>query len=260
MNGGAAISDGAGFYRESALICHARISLAMVLAAALAAPVCAMASDDEPAEQQLVSATGDLNGDGIADLVVAEAPEGGSGVHRLVVLLGRADGSFARIPSQYSVGEARSIVVGDFDGDGRLDVIVGDAGGRLVEFIGDGKGNLKSRGSVAAAGDVVSMATGHFTKSGNLDLVVSDLQSNAAVIFLGDGKGGFQRAWSFQLPRKGRKFSIATADVNRDGIADLLIATDEDEDYQVMLGHDNGTFTYAPELSHVRDPNSYCPS
>jgi hypothetical protein len=28
----------------------------------------------------------------------------------------------------------------------------------------------------------------------------------------------------------------------------------------VMLGNGNGTFTYAPALSHLRDPNSYCPT
>lgn len=53
---------------------------------------------------------------------------------------------------------------------------------------------------------------------------------------------------------------IATGDFNRDGIADLVITSEADNNYEVMPGNGNGTFTYAPELSHIRDPNSYCPS
>ena len=35
---------------------------------------------------------------------------------------------------------------------------------------------------------------------------------------------------------------------------------DDNADYEVMLGNGNGTFTYAPQLSHLRDPYTYCPS
>ncbi len=220
------------------------------------------AGADAPDERVPVVATGDFNHDGIADLVEA-APAGDDdhGPHLLTVLLGRPDGTFVRLASPIPIGaEPRALVAGDFNGDGNLDVIVGDENGALTEFLGDGKGGLQAAGNVATVGSVVSMAMGRFSHDGKLDLVVSDYGSNAAVILLGDGKGSFRRAWSFQLPRKGREFSIAAADVNGDGIADLLIASDDDEDYEVMLGHDNGTFTYAPELSHVRDPNSYCPS
>jgi VCBS repeat protein len=62
------------------------------------------------------------------------------------------------------------------------------------------------------------------------------------------------------LPRRGTEFHVATADFNGDGIADLVITNEDDNNYEVMLGNGNGTFTYAPELSHLKDPYSYCPS
>lgn len=217
---------------------------------------------DIPDEPSVVIGTGDFNRDGIADMVVATSPDGKeSGHHFLTVLLGRSDGSFRSVASYNLAGsDPRALVVGDFNGDGNSDVIVGDGHGMVQEFLGDGKGNLADVGKIATLGSVASIAVGHFTHDGKLDLVVSDFDSNSAVILLGAGDGSFRRTWSFQLPRKGRQFHVATADFNKDGIDDLVITSDDDDNYEVMLGTGNGTFTYAPELSHLRDPNSYCPS
>jgi len=137
---------------------------------------------------------------------------------------------------------------------------VGDAGGALLEFLGDGRGNMTAAGNVAALGSVASIASGDFNRDGKLDLVISDFRSNSAAILLGAGDGSFRLTWSFELPRRGSEFRIATADFNNDGIADLVITSEDESNYEVMLGNGNGTFAYAPELSHLRDPYSYCPS
>jgi FG-GAP-like repeat len=239
----------------------ARFSVCVIVMALLAAPAWS-AGTDIPDEPQLVTGTGDFNRDGIADLVKVTSQDGdNSGRHFLTVLLGRADGTFAAVASQSPIGaDPRALVVGDFNGDGNPDVIVGDADGALMEFLGDGRGGMIYAGNIATLGSVASIAVGRFTHSGNLDLAVSDFRSNSGVILLGAGNGSFQLAWSFQLPRMGQEFHIATADFNQDGIADLAIANDDDDNYEVMLGNGNGTFTYAPAFSHIRDPNSYCPS
>jgi hypothetical protein len=151
-------------------------------------------------------------------------------------------------------------VVGDFNGDGNPDLIVGDGDGALMELIGDGKGNLVSAGEIAHLGSVVSIAKSDFNHDGIPDLAVSDFRANSVTILLGAGNGSFRPSWSFPLPMRGTIFHLAAADFNGDGIPDLAITNDDEDTFEVMLGNGNGTFTYAPALSNVKDPNSYCPT
>jgi hypothetical protein len=248
--------------------------LALVAGTAQAAPAhlvlthAALAALPNPAWQEpseepsAIIGTGDFNRDGIADVVEAISADGKtSGQHFLTVLLGKAGGGFKGVDSHNPIGsDPAALVVGDFNGDGKPDVIVGGRDGALLEFLGDGKGNLAGAGTIAHVGSVASLAIGRFTHERSLDLIVSDFASNSAVVLLGAGNGSFRYTWSFPLPRAGTQFHLSIADFNKDGIADVVISTETDENYEVMLGTGTGTFTYAPELSHLRDPYSYCPS
>jgi len=233
-----------------------------VLFGAVLAPLSVQASvlppineDPDSGKAAHLVATGDFNRDGIADIISA-------GPHVLSILLGKKDGTFQLAGSHRLNGEEpRALVVRDFNGDGNLDVIVGDEGGAIAEFAGNGKGELSAIGDVARVDSVVSIAAGAFTQDHKLDLIVSDQNSNSAIVLLGAGDGTFRQTWSFELPRKGKEYRLAAVDFNGDGIADIVITSDDDEgNYEVMLGMGNGTFTYAPQLSHLKDPNSYCPT
>jgi hypothetical protein len=239
---------------------------AVVTLASFSAPTArawAAGSDvDAPDETAPLIAVGDFNRDGIVDIAEAASPEGNSsGLGILTVSLGQADGSFRPMVSHLALGHApRSIAVGDFNGDGIPDVIVGDDDGALTLFLGDGTGNLVPAGDIARLDSAVSIAVADFNHDGIPDIAVSDWRSSTVVVLLGEGNGSFRRAWSFPLSMRGKVAHISTADFNKDGIPDLVVVYDDDAGatFEVMLGNGNGTFTDAPELSFARNPNAHC--
>jgi len=219
-----------------------------------------IASDDDDSDEAApLIVTADFNHDGIADLARVTSPEGdSSGMRSLTVSLGLPGGAFKEEESSLKLGrDPQAIIVGDFNGDGNPDLIVGDADGSLMEFLGDGKGNLVPAGGIAHFSSVVSIAIGDFNHDGVLDLAVSDSRANTVTILIGEGKGAFRQGWSFRLPMQGRAYHLAAADFNGDGFPDLIVA-DDDDSFQVMLGNGNGTFTYEPTLSQLKDPNAHC--
>jgi len=230
--------------------------------------------------------TADFNSDGRLDAAVATD----DGVD---VLLGRGDGSFA--PAVHSIGgaqipgEGNPLVQADFDGDGRIDLLVpgmalfkgrgdgtfdppvqaiffsgfalaagdlnGDdapdlavlnadgAGPHLCVLFNSGTGQFGALDCYGAATAPTSLAIADFNGDGHNDIAVTD-GSNVA-IRLGSGGGSFAAPISY--PNTGH--GIATADLNRDGILDLLTVFSVEQginSYQgfvhVMLGSGLGSF------------------
>jgi len=218
--------------------------------------------DDIDQASQALIATADFNRDGIADFARLLQLNGDhSGPSVLQVSLGRRDGSFAGAVNQtLSLPKPRSIATGDFNGDGNPDLLIGDADGALIELLGDGRGNLRAAGEILHLGSAVSLTVGDFNRDGIPDVAVSDFKANAVTILLGSGGGSFRPGWSFPLPQRGTTYYLAAADFNNDQLPDLVITAGNDGTFVVMLGNGNGTFTYAPNLSNIRDPYSYCPT
>jgi hypothetical protein len=236
------------------------IALALVLVVAAAFPANLRADTDEP--NQTLIATADFNRDGIADVAkIIQADGDRSGASILEILIGQEDGRFrSGVNRALTLSNPRSIATGDFNGDGNPDLLIGDRDGTVIELLGDGKGNLKFAGEIAHVGSAVSIAVGDFNRDGIPDVAVSDFHENTVIILLGSGGGSFQTGWSFALPQRGTIYYLAAADFNGDGVSDLAITSGEEGTFVVMLGNGNGTFTYAPNLSNIRDPQSYCPT
>jgi len=107
----------------------------------------------------------DFNGDGKQDLAGVNAGNAGAGDDGSVsILLGNDDGTFQSASNIPAGKNPVSIAVGDFNGDGRPDLAVGDAGdgGSISILLGNGDGTFERAESVGLEGAAFSLAVGDF--------------------------------------------------------------------------------------------------
>ena len=222
--------------------------------------------------ESLAAMVGDFNHDGIPDLVVlnscATSPCTSGSVS---VLLGNGDGTF-QAPLNSSAGGYQSIgiAMGDFNGDHIPDLAIANncadsrcaSGGTVTVLIGKGDGTFKPPVSYASAGQgALSIAVGDFNRDGIPDVaVVNDCatagcSSGGSVgILLGNGDGTFKPAVTYPSGGQGA-YSLASADFNNDGVADLAVVNNcanstcsNGGTVGVLLGNGDGTFQ-APIVS-----------
>jgi hypothetical protein len=249
--------------RSSASVCALTILWTALLAVVSLVPLLAHA-DDEDDTAPRVTLSFDFNHDGLPDIAEAVVPANrASGAAVLSISLGRSGGGFQPMATMpLSGSRPRSLVAGDFSGDGHPDLIVGDADGGISLFLGNGTGSFTAAGEITRVGSIASMVAADFNHDGRLDLAVSDPASSAVTILLGSGNranGYFEREWSFPNRLAGTRPHLSAADYDGDHNADLAVVYTGDQDtYDVMLGDGKGHFVKSTALSRVLDPNAYC--
>jgi uncharacterized protein (TIGR03437 family) len=130
-----------------------------------------------------------------------------------------------------------SVVVGDFNNDGKLDLAVGSSGGVSV-LLGNGDGTFQQPLSVALPlGPNLTIGSRHlvvadFNRDGKLDLG----EGNSAVLLLGRGDGTFQAPIGYGVPGP-----LAAGDLNGDGKPDLAV-THSAGAVSILLGNGDGAF------------------
>lgn len=162
------------------------------------------------------------------------------------MLLGNGDGSFQApvFYPQNTVGSGYpSIVVADFNRDGKLDFSVTTGNDTLAVLLGNGDGTFGAPFYVYDD-SAQMLLVADFSGDGKLDIAagVANTSTSGTALLFGNGDGTFQAA---VFPSSLNDFSAQfTADLNNDGQPDLVASFNG-----VALGNGDGTFTALPDLS-----------
>jgi regulation of enolase protein 1 (concanavalin A-like superfamily) len=193
-------------------------------------------------------AVGDFNGDGHLDVVI-------SGVS---ILPGRGDGTFAApriVDSTITFPDDILIlsraVVGDFNGDGKLDMAFVDRG--VVDiYPGRGDFTFDARVQLVTADGPNAVVAADFNGDGRLDLAASTT-AGVVDVFLNHGGLAFTTS---SISVDFDMWDIAAADFNKDRKQDLVVTVSHHDDFgwssgafHVLRGNGDGTFQ--PSVSHA---------
>ena len=106
--------------------------------------------------------------------------------------------------------------MGDFNGDGKLDLVVTNTGGNTVSILfGRGDGTFNAQVTHTVGRGPTSVAVADFNGDRTLDLAVVNDVDNTVSILLGKGDGTFQAPVSYATGET--PFAVATGDFNGDG-------------------------------------------
>jgi hypothetical protein len=189
-------------------------------------------------------AVGDFNGDGKPDMAVAN---GGTnqGNGSVSVLLNNGDGTFGTAVNYPTGYFPRAVAVGDFNGDGNLDLAVANEGTSTVTImLGNGAGSFPTSHSFLTGPfrpSPVALAVGDFNGDGKSDVAVVNLFANNVCVMLSNGDGTLQTPVPY--PTGGSPSGVAVGDFNGDGKPDLVVTNEIGQNVSLLQGNGDGTFT-----------------
>jgi len=198
----------------------------------------------------------DLDGDGNLDVATVNYQ-----YNRVAVSLGNGDGSFQPLV-RYSVDYSpQAIAAADFNGDGKLDLVVSNScgndsncngNGTVTILLGNGDGTFQPQTRYDSGMDSPFMVVGDFNHDNNPDVAVANFctdytvrqagctNAGAISILLGNGDGTLAAAVAYPTAPGARR--IVAADFDGDGNLDLATANEIGQNVSVLFGNPDGTF------------------
>jgi len=199
-------------------------------------------------DRTYTAALADLDGDGHLDIVVSnDRPD------RKLLYLNDGQGRF-RVAGTFGQPEwsTRYVTVADLNGDKRPDLIVANRSSNPANprpsfvCLNDGKGGFPSCAPLGTQSATIIVAA-DLDGDRHVDLFVPHRDAGQSLIFWNDGTGRFAAAPSMVGPEHSSIRAAAAADINGDGIPDLIVG-DERTGMFLYLGAGHRTFEAAAAL------------
>jgi hypothetical protein len=209
-------------------------------------------------------AVGDLNGDHVPDIVTANISPSGSDT--VTILLSQPGGGYGA-PVSVTVGSDASqvplsLVLGDFTGNGLLDIAVTNPSDNSVTVVmNNGNGTFSALTPFTVGASPVALVAADFNEDGKLDLAVAEnglapqFPAPGVLLFLGNGDGTFQTPT--QILSNVTVAAMAAADLNDDGHTDIAAVDNKPVgSLYVLRGDGAGKFTALPPTAAGPNPTA----
>jgi hypothetical protein len=192
----------------------------------------------------------DFNGDGITDLAGSSlSPDAPFDPPLVTVLLGRGDGTYGAALRTNHMGSVLSI--GDFNGDGKVDVIEQrlDTDEDMIALAGNGDGTFGAAGFVTSTFHTFFALSGDIDGDGKRDVVVacdnetSGGDQNQILVIRGNGDLTFDWQHAAVIPASAGARDGTIADLDGDGLKEIVIANHDAQ--SLTLLRNTGAFTFA---------------
>ena len=160
-----------------------------------------------PGENYRGAASGDFDGDGFLDVVVAQSPSG-----MLYLFSGNGDCTFSSPTGIADLGDdPYGVTAGDFDNDGLMDVIASEGAGRQIWFLkGLGTGEFEDKAKLMDIDLPCGLSNADLDFDGKLDLVLVNYNGGQLYWYRGSGNGAFGPAALIGTPG-GSNMAVGTA-------------------------------------------------
>ncbi len=193
--------------------------------------------------------SGDMNNDGIVDLVVGCVDD-----QKVSVMLGNGDGTFTVLAAQDAGGQPWQVAIGDVDGDGNLDAALAlanstDGGGLLL---GNGDGTFAAVVTYAMPGHTPSSKLGDLDGDGDLDWVLSSFGAGVWRIYRNDGTGTF--TFDQDISADSNPSCSVLLDIDNDGDLDMALSDEIADTVKIMQNGDLPSALCPPAPITCRTP------
>ncbi|MCC6963041.1 MAG: VCBS repeat-containing protein, partial [candidate division Zixibacteria bacterium] len=196
--------------------------------------------------------SGDLDGDGDQDLAITNRDN-----DSISILRNNGDASFID-RSDYSCGPSgsspHSVCAADMDGDGDLDLVVGNYYGNVTVLKNHGDATFSAPSSFLAGTHPWKVVAADFDDDGDQDVAAANDGTADVTILKNDGNGMLTVAVNYPVGSHAR--SVYASDLDGDGDRDLAIATAVSPNIAILVNDGGGNFSGAVNYAAGSDLKS----